>query len=131
VRAAKKNALAATLEHTVPIAIGAAEVVIGLSRAQARTGFLTDRENRAALEAAFERVIGSRPAVRLVEREGVPEAGASAAGAGRQSVAEQREEARTKAAAARVQQGREHPNVLAAVALLGGEIEDVRDLGED
>jgi hypothetical protein len=52
-------------------------------------------------------------------------------GAPVQSLAEQKREARSQAASARLAQGREHPNVKAAVALLGGEIEDVRDLGEE
>jgi hypothetical protein len=47
------------------------------------------------------------------------------------SVAEQRERARIAASEQRTQQGREHPGVKAALEVLGGEIEDVKDLGEE
>ena len=129
VRAARKHALAATLEHAVPLEISGAAVVIGLPRAQVRTGVLGDRDNRTALEAAFERLLGQKPALTIKEQE--PAHPADASGAPLQSVAEQKQQARSKAAASRLSQGREHPNVRAAVELLGGEIEDVRDLGEE
>ena len=129
VRAARKHALAAILEHAVPLEISGAAVVIGLPRAQVRTGVLGDRDNRTALEAAFERLLGQKPALTIKEQE--PAHPADASGAPLQSVAEQKQQARSKAAASRLSQGREHPNVRAAVELLGGEIEDVRDLGEE
>jgi hypothetical protein len=130
VRAARKHALAAVLEHAVPLEISAAGVVIGLPRAQARHGMLTDRDNRPALESAFERVLGMKVPLIVREQEAAPTVAGEVASA-QKSVAEQRLQARSQAAASRLGMGREHPNVKAALELLGGEIEDVRDLGEE
>jgi hypothetical protein len=47
------------------------------------------------------------------------------------TLAGQKEQARARSQAARLSLGREHPAVRAAVEVLGGEIEDVRDLGEE
>jgi DNA polymerase-3 subunit gamma/tau len=136
VRAARKAALAAVLEHAVPLAISPSSVTIGLRRGDGRAGFLTDQENRVALETAFERFLGQRPAVQVAEAPDVPAPASDAAAAGAAApagatLAEQKERARSRASAARLALGREHPAVRAAVALFGGEIEDVRDLGEE
>ena len=131
VRAARKHALAAILEHAVPLEISGAAVVIGLPRAQVRTGVLGDRDNRTALEAAFERLLGQKPAFTIKEQEPAQPMGEGTSDAPLQSVAEQKQQARSRAAASRLTLGREHPNVRAAVELLGGEIEEVSDLGEE
>ena len=47
------------------------------------------------------------------------------------SVAEQKQKQRAVASESRIALAREHPAVRAAVEVLGGEIEDVRDLGEE
>jgi hypothetical protein len=132
VRAARKASLAAVLEHAVPISIDPAAVVIGLRKGDGRAGILTDRESLAVLEQAFERVLGARPTVRVVETAnappplpGAPEVAPPGTLAG------QKEQARARSQAARLSLGREHPAVRAAVEVLGGEIEDVRDLGEE
>ena len=91
---------------------------------------IADRDNRAALEAAFERVLGMRAPLIIREQEPAPTAAGEAATA-MKSLAEQKLQARSAAAANRLGMGREHPNVKAALELLGGEIEDVRDLGEE
>ncbi len=130
VRAARKNALAAVLEHAVPLEISGAGVVIGLPRAQTRHGMLADRDNRAALESAFERVLGMKVPLLIKEHEPAPTPAGEAASALR-SVAAQKLQARSQAAASRLGMGREHPNVKAALEVLGGEIEDVKDLGEE
>ena len=130
VRAARKNALAAVLEHAVPLEISGAGVVIGLPRAQTRHGMLADRDNRAALESAFERVLGMKVPLLIKEHEPAPTPAGEAANALR-SVAAQKLQARSQAAASRLGMGREHPNVKAALEVLGGEIEDVKDLGEE
>jgi DNA polymerase-3 subunit gamma/tau len=130
VRAARKNALAAVLEHAVPLEISGAGVVLGLPRAQTRHGMLADRDNRAALESAFERVLGMKVPLVIKDHEPAPTAAGEAASALR-SVAEQKLQARSQAAASRLGMGREHPNVKAALEVLGGEIEDVKDLGEE
>jgi hypothetical protein len=46
-------------------------------------------------------------------------------------VAEQKQKQRAVASESRIALAREHPAVRAAVEVLGGEIEDVRDLGEE
>ena len=132
VRAARKAALAAVLEHAVPVSIDPAAVVIGLRKGDGRAGILTDRESLAVLEQAFERVLGARPSVRVVETANAPPpvpGAPEAAPAG--TLAGQKEQARARSQAARLSLGREHPGVRAAVEVLGGEIEDVRDLGEE
>ena len=132
-RAARKAALAAMLEHAVPVSITAELVVIGLRKGDGRAGILTDKENLAALEQAFERVLGARPTVRvtaLAEPAQLVE-GAVEAPAETGTLAEQKERVRVQTRAARLSLGRDHPSVRAAVELLGGEIEDVRDLGEE
>jgi len=47
------------------------------------------------------------------------------------SLHDEKERARKEQKVQRLQAGRDHPAVRAAVELLGGEIEDVRDLGEE
>jgi DNA polymerase III subunit gamma/tau len=136
VRAARKPSLAAVLEHAVPISIAPSLVVIGLRKGDGRAGMITDKENRQTLEAAFERVLGRRPEVKIAEappdapassRDGAGQGEAPAGG----TLAEQKERARSRSSAARLALGREHPTVRSVVELLGGEIEDVRDLGEE
>ena len=46
-------------------------------------------------------------------------------------MAEEKKQQRAAASSSRVAQAREHPSVRAAVEVLGGEIEEVRDLGEE
>jgi hypothetical protein len=136
VRAARKPSLAAVLEHAMPISIAPSLVVIGLRKGDGRAGMITDKENRQTLEAAFERVLGRRPEVKVGEASPEMTAGAAngtgqgeaATGA---TLAEQKEHARSRSSAARLALGREHPTVRSVVELLGGEIEDVRDLGEE
>ena len=125
VRATRKALLTATLEQAVPQEISPALVALALPRAQMRAGIFDDRDNRAILEGAFEQVLGRRPQISLRELIETPEAAAQ------KSLAEQKRELRARAANARLALGREHPNVRAALELLGGEIEDVKDLGEE
>jgi DNA polymerase III subunit gamma/tau len=136
VRAARKPSLAAVLEHAVPISIAPSLVVIGLRKGDGRAGMITDKENRQTLEAAFERVLGRRPEIKVGEAPAEAPAGSrNGAGPGDDpagaTLAEQKERARSRSSAARVAIGREHPTVRSVVELLGGEIEDVRDLGEE
>ncbi len=125
VRATRKAMLTAVLEQSIPLEISPSLVVIAVPRAQARMGLFDDRDNRAVLESAFELVLGKRPQLETREQVESPEASAQ------KSLAEQKKEARARSSNARIALGREHPNVRAAVELLGGEIEDVRDLGEE
>jgi hypothetical protein len=117
----------------VPVSIDPTAVVIGLRKGDGRAGILTDRESLAILEQAFERVLGARPSVRVVETANAPPplSGAPEPAPAAGTLAGQKEQARARAQAARLSLGREHPAVRVAVEVLGGEIEDVRDLGEE
>ena len=46
-------------------------------------------------------------------------------------MAELKQKQRAAAQSSRLAEAREHPAVRAAVEVLGGEVEDVRDLGEE
>ncbi len=120
VRAARKAGVAAALEHAIPLKIDRAGVQIGFRRGAAHAAIV--QEAKAALEAAFEKALGFAAPLRIVEQDApAPEA----------SVAEQKQKQRAAASSSRVALAREHPAVRAAVEVLGGEIEDVRDLGEE
>jgi len=121
VRAARKMSQAAALEKGVPLRIVAGTVAVGF-RSPNDALALEDADSRRGVEAAFAEVLGS--AVKLVI-EKLPAESAV------ESLAEEKERARGERKGRRLQQGREHPAVRAAVEVLGGEIEDVRDLGEE
>jgi hypothetical protein len=104
----------------VPLRIGDGQVVVAFS--SAASGVLDDKDTRAAVEQAFARVLG-RPAKLHIE--------AAPAEAKSTSLADERQKQISERKSQRLQQGREHPAVRAAVEVLGGEIEDVRDLGEE
>jgi DNA polymerase III gamma/tau subunit len=121
VKSARKMSQAAALEKGVPLRIGPGTVVVGF-RSPNDALALEDADSRRGVEAVFAGVLGS-PVKLVVER--VP------AEAAVESVAEEKERAKGERKGKRLQQGREHPAVRAAVEVLGGEIEDVRDLGEE
>jgi DNA polymerase-3 subunit gamma/tau len=125
VRAMRKAMLTAVLEQALPLELTPASVILALPRAQARMGLLDDKDNKLALETAFERVLGKKPNIQIREHADSPEQAAQ------KSLADQKKDAKLRSSNARIALGREHPNVKAAVELLGGEIEDVRDLGEE
>jgi DNA polymerase-3 subunit gamma/tau len=125
VRAMRKAMLTAVLEQALPLELTPSSVILALPRAQARMGLLDDRDNKLALETAFERVLGKKPNIQIREHADSPEQAAQ------KSLADQKKDAKLRSSNARIALGREHPNVKAAVELLGGEIEDVRDLGEE
>ena len=130
VRAARKAAAATALEHAVPLEISGQAVKIGFRKGEVHA--LTVQGTRDAIEAAFEKVLGQRPRLTLVDHEGPPAAAESApVEKPAQTLAAQKQKQRSVAQTARLAMGREHPNVRAAVELLGGEIEDVKDLGEE
>ena len=120
VRAARKMSAAAALERAVPLRIEDGTVAVGFRNASDAL-VLEDREARAAVEGAFARALGTKVALRI---EQVPDAP-------QQSLHDEKERVRKDQKVQRLQAGREHPAVRAAVELLGGEIEDVRDLGEE
>ena len=120
VRAARKAGVAAALEHAVPLKIDKSAVQIGFRKGSAHATIV--QEARAAVEAAFEKALGFKAPLQLVEQEAAAADG---------SVAEQKQKQRVAASSSRVALAREHPAVRAAIDVLGGEIEDVRDLGEE
>jgi len=121
VKAARKMSQAAALEKGVPLRIVPGTVAVGF-RSPSDALALEDADSRRAVEAAFAGVLGS--AVKLVVEKLPAESAAT-------SLAEEKERAKGERKGLRLQQGREHPAVRAAVEVLGGEIEDVRDLGEE
>jgi len=121
VKAARKMSQAAALEKGVPLRIVPGTVAVGF-RSPSDALALEDADSRRAVEAAFAGVLGS--AVKLVIEKLPAESAAT-------SLAEEKERAKGERKGLRLQQGREHPAVRAAVEVLGGEIEDVRDLGEE
>ncbi|HEY6908710.1 MAG TPA: DNA polymerase III subunit gamma/tau [Myxococcales bacterium] len=121
VRAARKPAAASALEHAVPVKIDRSAVEIAYRKGDGRALILADKDTRAAVEAAFEKALGFKAPLQITEQD------APAA----VSVAEQKQKQRARASESRIAQAKEHPSVRAAVEVLGGEIEDVRDLGEE
>ncbi|HET7785548.1 MAG TPA: hypothetical protein VFL36_06220, partial [Myxococcales bacterium] len=121
VRAARKPAAASALEHAVPLKIDRSAVQIAYRKGDGRALILADKDTRAAVESAFEKALGFRAPLHLVEQDAPADA----------SVAEQKQKQRARASESRIAMAREHPSVRAAVEVLGGEIEDVRDLGEE
>ena len=120
VRAARKAGAAAALEHAVPLKIDRTAIQIAFRKGSAHATIV--QESRAAVEAAFEKALGFKAPLQLVEQETPGAEG---------SVAEQKQKQRVAASSSRVALAREHPAVRAAIQVLGGEIEDVRDLGEE
>jgi len=118
VKAARKPAAASALEHGSPLKIDPSGVQLAFRRGDARAAIVA--EVKADIEAVFERALGYRAPLQLVEQE--PEGA---------TVAEEKQKQRNAAQSGRLTLGREHPAVRSAVELLGGEIEDVRDLGEE
>ena len=119
VRAARKAGAAAALEHAVPLKIDRAGVQIAFRKGAGQAAIV--QEARPAVEAAFEKALGFRVPLQIVEQDAPAET----------SVAEQKQKLRVAASESRIALAREHPAVRAAVEVLGGEIEDVRDLGEE
>jgi len=119
VRGARKAGAAAALEHAVPLKIERAGVQIAFRKGAGQAAIVL--EARPAVEAAFEKALGFRAPLQIVEQEAPADI----------SVAEQKQKLRVAASESRIALAREHPAVRAAVEVLGGEIEDVRDLGEE
>ena len=120
VRAARKMTAAAALERGIPLRIEDGTVDVGFRNANEALA-LEDRETRAAVEAAFGAALGRKVALRIQQAPEVAPA----------SLHDEKERVRKEQQSRRLKLGREHPAVRAAVEVLGGEIEDVRDLGEE
>jgi hypothetical protein len=111
----------------VPRSIDARAIAIGFRKGDGRVLILQDKDTRASVEIAFEKVLGYRAPLVIDE---LVEASAQAEQP-KQSLAQQKQVARSERSGQRLAMGREHPAVRAAMELLGGEIEDVKDLGEE
>jgi hypothetical protein len=120
VRNARKMTAAAALERGVPLRIEDGIVEVGFRSANDSLA-LEDRETRAAVEGAFAAALGRKVSLRIEQAPETPQA----------SLHDERERARKDRQSQRLRLGREHPAVRSAVEVLGGEIEDVRDLGEE
>ncbi|HEX4384301.1 MAG TPA: hypothetical protein VH083_15175, partial [Myxococcales bacterium] len=121
VKAARKPGAASALEHATPQKIDKTGVRIAFRKGDGRAVILADKDVRLSCEMAFEKILGFRAPLIVSEEE--TQAG--------ESVAEQKQKQRAAASSSRIALAKEHPAVRAAVDLLGGEIEDVRDLGEE
>jgi DNA polymerase III subunit gamma/tau len=119
VRAARKPGAAAALEHAIPMKIDRSAVQVAFRKGSGQAAIV--QEARAAVEGAFEKALGFRAPLQIVEQDAPAD----------DSVAEQKQKQRAAASEGRIALAREHPAVRAAVEVLGGEIEDVRDLGEE
>ena len=119
VRAARKPRLAMALENAVPLSISKESVRIAFKRGSVMA---PDAEERAFIEAAFEKALGYKARLEISEQDSPPPVA---------TVAEQKQQQKQEAKTSRIASAKEHPAVKAAVELLGGEIEDVRDLGEE
>jgi len=119
VRAARKPGAAAALEHAIPVKIDRSAVQVAFRKGSGQAAIVL--EARAAVEGAFEKALGFRAPLQIVEQDAPAD----------DSVAEQKQKQRAAASEGRIALAREHPAVRAAVEVLGGEIEDVRDLGEE
>jgi hypothetical protein len=93
-------------------------VQVGYRKGDARAAIIS--EVKADIEAVFEKALGYRAPLQIAEQE-----------AANGTIAEQNQQKRAQAQSGRIAQAREHPAVKSAVEVLGGEIEDVRDLGEE
>ena len=111
---------AAALERGIPLRIEDGTVEVGFRNANDALA-LEDRDTRTAVEAAFSRALGGKVSLRIQQ---APETAPS-------SLHDEKERARSEGRGRRLTAGREHPAVRSAVELLGGEVEDVRDLGEE
>ena len=111
---------AAALERALPLRMENGTIAVAFRNANDALP-LEDRDTRAAVEAAFARALGAKAALRI---EQAPETAQA-------SLHDEKERARKERKVQRLQSGRDHPAVRAAVEVLGGEIEDVRDLGEE
>ena len=120
VRSARKMTAAAALERGIPLRIDDATVEVGFRNANDALA-LEDRDTRASVEAAFSAALGRKVSLRIQQ---APEAAQA-------SLHDEKERARKEQQSRRLRLGREHPAVRTAVEVLGGEIEDVRDLGEE
>lgn len=116
----RRRALGSLLEHARPLALEQGELTLGFARGDFHAQGLADE--KGAIAALLTELMGSPIRLHLVELSAEQSSQVA-------SLAESLERAERDARDARLKQGREHPAIVQAAALLGAEIEDVRDLG--
>jgi len=119
----RKKAAGACLSHARPVSLTNGELELAFRAGDLYVQRIGDE--RQALEVIFSELLGAPTRLRIVEVKQEREAGSSIVG----SIAENNDRTAKAALDARLRTGREHPAIQRAVAILGAEIEDVRDLG--
>lgn len=113
--------LASHLDHARPLALDEQELTLGFHRGDLHWQSVTDE--RESLERLLGETLGRPIRLKVIELDGGDSAGVS-------TLAETLDRADREAREARLREGREHPAIRLACELLGAEVEDVRDLGE-
>jgi DNA polymerase-3 subunit gamma/tau len=117
---ATRRVLASFLDHARPMSLAEGELTLGFTRGDIYAEKV--KAERSTLEATFREVLQAPVRLKILELQ-------AGEGASISSVAETNDRAEREAREARLKTGREHPAIQRAVAVLGAEIEDVRDLG--
>lgn len=115
-----KPLLGSFLEHALPLSLADGVLRLGFARGSSYARSID--EDRQTLAALLSTEFGSTVRVEVVEV-------AQTTGMGVATLADEHDRAQQQAREARLTMGREHPSIGRAVAMLGAEIEDVRDLG--
>jgi DNA polymerase-3 subunit gamma/tau len=116
----RKRVLGSFLEHARPLSLANGELALAFSRGDLYAEKV--RTEKGSLENVLTELLQAPTRLKIVELSASD--GPSVA-----SLAETNDRQDREAREARLRGGREHPAILRAVAVLGGEIEDVRDLG--
>lgn len=114
--------LGSCLEHALPLELANGVLRLGLTRGSAFARNVEDEKQ--TLEALLADALGEAIRLELVTV-------ADTSGQGVETIADAQEKMMNEARAERLRVGREHPAIAQAAALLGADIEDVRDLGGD
>jgi hypothetical protein len=119
---AQKKMLGSMLEQARPLSLADGTLSLGFVKGQDDYALKNITEETQTLQTLFSELLNVPTKLRVVELV-----------AGRDpvvaSLAESNERAEREQKAARLRDGREHEMIKRAAAILGAEIEDVRDLG--
>lgn len=113
--------LASCLTHAVPLGWEGTVLRLGVERDGTFARTLSDEKQELAL--LLSKALGQTLSVEIVPL-------AQTQGQAMQTLADAQDEATREALAERLRLGREHPSILRAAAVLGADIDDVRDLGD-
>lgn len=117
---ATKPMLGSFLEHALPLSLADGVLKLGFARGSTYARGVDD--DKQTLASLLSTELGCALRVEVVEV-------AQTSGLGVATLADAHDQAQRQAREARLAMGREHPSIERAVAMLGAEIEDVRDLG--